>query len=187
MLIDSFAPNPDAGEIHRIEIAAASETVYRALWTTDMGNSPVIKSLLALRSLPSFILNPKCQWRAHQKITLQTLIEAGFGRLAEEPGREIVLGVSGRFWRPVGNTVPFNQADFFRPVPAGLAMAVWNFTVEESGAGRTILTTETRITCGDKASRRKFRAYWLLVRPFSGLIRLIMLRAVRRACEEDAA
>ena len=186
MLIDSFAPHPDAGEIHRIEIAAACETVYRALWTTDMGNSPVVKCLLALRSLPSFILNPKRCWRLRQTITLQTLIEAGFGRLAEEPGREIVLGVSGRFWRPVGNTSPFNQADFFRPVPAGLARAVWNFTVHESAAGQTILTTETRITCGDEASRRKFRAYWLFVRPFSGLIRLVMLRAVRRACEEDA-
>lgn len=183
MLINSFAPKPDATEIHKIEISASCEVVYQALWTADIGNSSVIKGLLALRSLPSFILSRECRPRAHRKITLQTLIEAGFGRLAEEPGREIVLGITGRFWRPTGNTLPFKQEDFIGAVPAGLARAVWNFSVQSSAAERTILTTETRITCGDEASRMKFRAYWLLVRPFSGLIRMVMLRAIRRACE----
>jgi hypothetical protein len=186
MLIDSFAPNPDATEIHKIEIAASCEIVYQALWTADIGSSPVIKGLLALRSLPAFILSRECRPRSRRKITLQTLIEAGFGKLAEEPGREIVLGVTGRFWRPTGNTLPFKQEDFLGAVPKGLARAVWNFSVQRSGAGQIILSTETRINCGDKASRIKFRAYWLLVRPFSGLIRLMMLRAVRRACEGAA-
>lgn len=186
MLIDSFAPNPDATEIHKCEIGAAREAVYRALWTTDLGNSRIVKGLLALRTLPSLILKPECRPRSPQKITLQTLIEAGFGRLAEEPGREIVLGITGRFWRPTGNTLPFRQEDFTGVVPAGLARAVWNFSVLSSAAGRTILSTETRITCGDKASRLKFRAYWLFVRPFSGLIRIIMLRAIKRACESSA-
>ena len=183
MLIDSFAPEPDATEIHKIEIAARREAVYQALWTADIGRSPVIKGLLALRSLPAFVLSPKCRPVLRRKITLQTLIDAGFGQLAEEPGREIVLGIVGRFWRPVGNTLPFKQEDFLRPVPAGLARAVWNFSVEETAPSRTILSTETRVTCGDRASRIKFRAYWLLVRPFSGLIRLLMLRAVGRACK----
>jgi hypothetical protein len=184
MLIDSFAPNPDATEIHRVEIAATREIVYQALWTTDVGSSSIIKGLLALRSLPAFVLSTKCRPRARRKITLQTLIDAGFGQLAEEPGREIVLGITGQFWRPAGNTLPFNREEFLSPVPAGIARAVWNFTVQETAANRTLLSTETRVTCGDKASRMKFRAYWLLVRPFSGLIRIVMLRAVRRACED---
>lgn len=181
--IESFAPNPDAVETHRIEIAAAPEAVYQALWTTDLGGSPAVKGLLALRSLPELVLYPERRQRLNRKITLQTVIQAGFGRLAEEPGREIVLGVAGRFWRPSGNILPFNQEDFVGPVPPGLARAVWNFTVQEGDAGGTILSTETRVVCGDTVSRVKFRAYWFVVRPFSGLIRLIMLRAVRRACE----
>ena len=186
MLIDSFAPRPDATEIHKIKIAATCETVYHALWTTDLGGSRIIKGLLFLRSLPAFLLSPGCRPQQHRKITLQALIDAGFGRLAEDPGREIVLGIAGQFWRPVGNTLPFNQEDFLRPVPAGLARGVWNFAVQEAGANQTMLSTETRVNCGDRASRLKFRAYWLLVRPFSGLIRLVMLRAVRRACEDAA-
>jgi hypothetical protein len=183
MLIDSFAPDPDASEIHRLEIKASGEAVYRALWTTDLGSSAVVKGLLFLRSLPSLVLKPRCGARSRRPFTLQTLIKAGFGQLAEEPGREIVLGITGRFWRPTGNTSPFKREDFTGPVRRGMARAVWNFHVQEVTAGRTLLSTETRINCGDAASRMKFRLYWLFVRPFSGLIRLIMLRAIKRACE----
>ena len=180
MLIDSFAPNPDAVEIHRIAINASPDVVYRALWTADLGRSSIIKLLLALRSLPEFTLHPGRSLPRDRKITLQTLIDSGFGVLVEQPEKEIILGVSGRFWRPTGNLSPFNRADFDGPVPAGLARAVWNFRVEGSN-DRTTLSTETRVICGDSSSRGKFRAYWFFVRPFSGLIRRIMLRNVRKA------
>jgi hypothetical protein len=179
MLIDSFAPNPDAVETHRIAINASPGVVYRALWTANLGRSPIIKFLLALRSLPEFILHPCRSLPRDQKITLQTLIDAGFGVLAEQPGKEIVLGVSGKFWRPTGNLSPFNREDFDEPVAQGLARAVWNFYAEGVN-DQTILSTETRVTCGDSGSRRRFRTYWFFVRPFSGLIRRLMLRAVRQ-------
>ncbi|MEP6708257.1 MAG: hypothetical protein ABJC05_12095 [Pyrinomonadaceae bacterium] len=184
MLIDSFVPVPDAAEKHSIEIAANREAVYQALWTTDFGASWIVKGLLILRSLPKFLLHPR-QAQANRRITLQTIIGAGFGILAEAPNREIVLGVTGPFWRPVGNVLPFNEENFRGTVPSGVACAVWNFVVEDRGEGRTILSTETRIICGDSSSRRKFRAYWLFVRPFSGLIRRLMLRAVRRAVRQS--
>lgn len=45
--------------------------------------------------------------------------------------------------------------------------------------GRT-LTTETRVRAADLRSRRSFRLYWLVIRPFSGLIRHEWLRAVAK-------
>ena len=39
------------------------------------------------------------------------------------------------------------------------------------------LSTETRAWLTDPASQRAFRAYWLVIRPFSGLIRRTWLRA----------
>jgi hypothetical protein len=178
--IDSFAPDPDAVEIHSIAIDASPEAVYRALWTADLGGSLIIKLLLGLRSLPEFILRGGRLAR-DRKITLKTITESGFGILADEP-EEVVLGVTGRFWRPTGNLSPFLRADFDGPVPTGFARAVWDFRIKEQRKGRTVLSTETRVICGDAASRRKFRTYWVFVRPFSGLIRLLMLRAVKRAC-----
>lgn len=184
MLIESFAPNPDAVETHCIAINATPDVVYRALWTADLGGSLIIKFLLGLRSLPEFVSRGFRGLPRNQKITLQTLIDSGFGILAEKPGEEIVLGVNGRFWRPTGNLSPFRREDFDGPVPSGIARAVWNFKVE-GVCDQTILSTETRVVCGDLASRRKFRAYWFFVRPFSGLIRRIMLKGVRKHCLES--
>ena len=179
MLIDSFAPNPDAVETHSIAIDASPAAVRHALWTADLGGSLIIKALLGLRALPEIILHGRPAVRRDRKVTLQTVINSGFGILADQPD-EIVLGVTGRFWRPTGNLSPFNREDFDRAVPAGLARGVWSFRLEQDGGGRTILSTETRVVCGDDASRRKFRVYWFFVRPFSGLIRRIMLRNVRQ-------
>jgi hypothetical protein len=119
-------------------------------------------------------------------VTLQRIIDRGFGLLAEETGREILLGVAGRFWRPTGNVEPFDRDSFSRPVPPGMARGLWNFKVVAAGDRETILSTETRVTCGDPASRRRFRLYWLVIRPFSGLVRIIMLRAIRDAAQAHA-
>jgi hypothetical protein len=40
------------------------------------------------------------------------------------------------------------------------------------------LTTETRVQLTDANARRAFRRYWLVIRPFSGLIRRAWLRAI---------
>ncbi|MNT33576.1 hypothetical protein D3C72_1695100 [compost metagenome] len=55
-----------------------------------------------------------------------------------------------------------------------------HFTAEPEGTG-TRLTTRTRVWCGDAAAQRRFTAYWLLIRPASGLIRRRMLQRVRDA------
>lgn len=186
MLIDSFAPKPDAVETHRIAINAPRDVIYHALWTADLGSSLIIKALMGLRSLPEFILRRRHLPARDQKVSLQNVIDAGFGLLAEEPGREIVLGVTGKFWRPTGNLLPFDRDSFNYPVRPGVARGVWNFSLDEIDSGQTLLSTETRVTCGDGASRRKFRAYWLFVRPFSGLIRIVMLRAVKNAVRQTS-
>jgi hypothetical protein len=52
------------------------------------------------------------------------------------------------------------------------------------GPGGTSVTTETRVLAPDAGSRRAFRLYWLVVGPFSALIRRRWLRAIARACAE---
>ena len=47
----------------------------------------------------------------------------------------------------------------------------------------TLLATETRVLCLDTASRRRFRLYWTLIGPFSGLIRKDILRSIKRQAE----
>src|SRR5258708_900496 len=183
MLIDSFMSDADFVETHSIAINASTEEVNTALWNADLGGSLIIRFLMGLRSLPEFILRRGCVPPRKRAITLQTMIDSEFGLLANQP-EEIVLGVTGKFWRPTGNISAFNREDFDRPVSAGLAQAVWNFSIKEDKPGRTILSTETRVVCADDASRRKFRVYWFFVRPFSALVRRIMLKSVRKAAEQ---
>jgi hypothetical protein len=188
MLLDDFASRPDFSELHRVEIDAPSDAVWRALWTADLDAAGIVKTLLLLRSLPGLLRRPSGAMGRRWRLTLPVLLGSpGFGLLAEEPGREVVMGIAGRFWRPAGGVLPFERRRFLGPLPALTARAVTSFALEELGPGRTRLSTETRVVCADAAARRRFRAYWLVIRPWSGLIRILWLRAVRRACASPRA
>ena len=62
---------------------------------------------------------------------------------------------------------------------SGTARAAFNFLIVAEGGGVKV-STETRIACADDGARRRFGPYWFFVRPFSGLIRRIWLREIRR-------
>ena len=182
MLIDDFMPEFDAVERHQIAIEASPAEIFEALEMLDLRELPWARFLLALRGLPAFLIQHDRRGLDDQPWTLDGLTEFGFVKLAERSGREKVLGVTGRFWRPIDNFSPATKESYGDPVPHGVARAVWNFFLDQSG-GDTLLSTETRILCGDPDSRRKFRIYWTVVRPFSGLIRFLMLRRIKRDCE----
>ncbi|HEV8669432.1 MAG TPA: hypothetical protein VGS01_01710 [Candidatus Limnocylindria bacterium] len=61
-----------------------------------------------------------------------------------------------------------------------IAFGIW---AEARGDGGALLATETRVHAAHDAARRRFRLYWLVVGPFSALIRRRWLSAARRAAE----
>ncbi len=117
--------------------------------------------------------------RANRRV-MDDMATLGFTVL-ERAEDEVVVAAVGRPWAPGGGRAPRlrEQAD---PVgyfvdfdePGWAKMAV-NFR-----AGDRELTTETRVLLTDERSRRAFRRYWLLIRPFSGLIRRRWLAAIVR-------
>jgi hypothetical protein len=116
----------------------------------------------------------------------QSGVRGSFIELAEIPQREVLLGIAGRFRRPSGGIVsgltPAEFADFHR---GGYAKAVWNFSPSPAYGG-TRLTTETRVQTFGRAATVKFRAYWLVIDPFSRVIRNAMLREAKRIAEQPA-
>jgi hypothetical protein len=66
----------------------------------------------------------------------------------------------------------------------GLKM-FWNFYFKEISENITMVSTETRILCLTKKSKLIFSLYWFFVKPFSGLIRIEMLRLLRKKVENN--
>jgi hypothetical protein len=59
-----------------------------------------------------------------------------------------------------------------------------NFHLQPLGrSGHLRVSTETRIHLTDDRARRRFGRYWLLIGPFSALLRLTMLQAIKRRAE----
>jgi hypothetical protein len=110
---------------------------------------------------------------------LSDLAHSGFVLLDESLPREIVLGITGRFWTLAAEVVPVPPERFREALSPGTAQAVWNFEVTGTTEGSE-LATETRVRCADPATRHQFRRYWRLVAPGSGLIRHAILRQVRQ-------
>lgn len=148
---------------------ASRERVYDAVSTADLTGGFVVRALLLMRGMG---LRPARTIRD---------FASGFRIVAEDRPNEIMLGTEGPFWKPACRPRGLDAEDFRLPVPEGVARAAWNFTTETQGDA-TLLATETRVLCADDA-RPKFRMYWMLIRPFSGIIRRMMLRAIRKAAE----
>jgi hypothetical protein len=193
MLLDDLMPQFDVVERHRTVVRAAPDAVYGALREANLASGLVPKLLIGLRALPAALLALRGgagvrRWRGPRAVVrLADLERRGFCVVAERPPEELVIGLLGRYWTFGGGLLPqVTTATFRAGPPPGYALAGWNFTMIRRGEGITELRTETRVLCAVD-SRWKFRLYWLLVRPGSGLIRRGMLRAVRCAAEAREA
>jgi hypothetical protein len=174
-------PVCDVSEYHETTVHAPIEKVYAALRTANLGDSPIIRLLLRLRELPAMLTTGS--HKRNLKLNLDAIIKGGFVLLGENPPNEIALGIVGRFWTLSGSRCRVNAEEFIAFDLPGYAKAVWNFSLVEESAELTRLATETRVRCLDDASRWRFRLYWALIAPFSGLIRREALRTIRRSSE----
>ena len=180
-LIDELMPKFDEFEHHEILVRAPPAAVYSALRRVDLFGSRVVRWLLLLRAAPG-ALRGSGPPRRRGPLTLERMLERGFVLLGERAERELVLGVVGRFWQLASEPLRLDAAGFRAFEEPGYARVVWGFRLVPVTGG-TRLSTDTRIRCLDPASRRRFRRYWRVIRPFSGLIRISVLRAAKRRAE----
>lgn len=178
LLLDTFLPRWDFRERHSRVIPAPPQAVWEAMKDVTLAEMPVAGTLFALRSLPARLTGKPGLPRVADQPVLVQLPDAGFVMLAEEPGEELVVGLIAQMWKLRGETVQTrNGAEFLAFGRRGFVKAAMNFHLSESAAG-TRLQTETRVLATDPGARRGFGRYWLLIRPASGLIRRIWLRAI---------
>lgn len=178
--LDMFLPSYDVAERHETVVDASLERTYRAVRDLDLARSPVVLALMTIRGIPHLITGKA---KLSRRLTVDSLIDLGFVVLAEVTSDEIVLGAVGRFWQLDSGLIPVEAENFRSFDERGYAKAVMNFAVEPVDDGRSRVVTETRIACTDPESLRKFKLYWRLIGPFSGLIRRLVLRTIKSDAE----
>lgn len=183
--LDRHLPVYRHREVHEITVDASPEEVMRAIRELRGRDVALASILFALRSLPARLLRLPVRHSRPDDRVVDIILKGGFTLLDEGPF-EVVVGVIGRFWQPTGSIVPLSgPAEFASWRTEGYAKGIMNFTVEPVENG-TRLRTETRVLPLGREAARKFRLYWLFVRPGSGLIRRIWLAAIKRRAEKPA-
>lgn len=166
-------PEFDVETSHSIHISAAPVKAYEVARKLDFSSSKVVRILFALRCMPA------------AGLSVSGLEKIGFKVLHDDPGRGFVVGLIGQFWTMRGGLRDFAPDEFQQIHLPGYAKAIWSFEAADDSEG-TILTTTTRVHCQDAESLRRFRRYWRVIGPFSGVIRQVALRIVKENAEAAA-
>ncbi|GAB3624061.1 hypothetical protein GCM10027418_21450 [Mariniluteicoccus endophyticus] len=102
----------------------------------------------------------------------------------QDPPHYSTSATVGKPWTPTGVHVDVHDLDEVAAYaePGWLKYGMdWTFT--DLGDGRTLVETATLCEATDRGARTRFRAYWTIIRPFSGLIRIDILAALARRAE----
>ena len=187
--LDRWLPAWHFRERHATRVDAPPDAVARALREVTVGEVRFLRGLMALRALPAVLAGRPRRWDGAGTPVLEAALRGGFVLLADEPGRELVAGVIGRFWRPVGNlaVVLDGPEGFARFAEPGYARAAIGFRLERGPGGAVRLETETRISTPEPGVRRRFGLYWRIILPGSALLRREWLAAIKRRAERGSA
>lgn len=148
-------------ECHSIVVAAPPERALEAAKETRLEDLAIVRALFRLRGLRASPTGSV--WGA--------MSASGFRRFGDD-----TLVAVGKPWQPRGGTLDVEDfAAFDEPGYAKMAVDI--------GYAGGRLTTETRVYLTSPGARRRFRAYWVAIRPFSGLTRRLWLRAAKRRAE----
>jgi hypothetical protein len=182
LLLDEFLPRYHFAIVHAQVFGVPPEVCLQAGRNLDLFRHPAIKVLMDLRALPQRAarrLTGRRDGGDHVPATfrVEDMTRYGWALLGENPS-EIVLGQISRPWKAASGAAgpaaaPAAFATYDKPGYAKIALSL---RADPRGTTSSILTMETRVALTDPASLRRFRRYWIVIGPFSGLTRRVALR-----------
>lgn len=181
LLIDQFLPRYDFAIVHAQVFGVPPEVCLRAARNLDLFRHPAIRVLLDLRALPQragrrLAGRRDGGHRVPATFRVEDMTRYGWELLGANLG-EIVLGQISRPWKAGGTAGPAAAPGVFAAYDKpGYAKIALSLRADPRGTTSSILTMETRVALTDPASLRRFRRYWMIIGPFSGLIRRVALR-----------
>jgi hypothetical protein len=159
--LDQLMPEWDARERHERRVPASPRDAVAAAIGVPIAPDGLVRALFRVRGLPG-------------GGSIHGAMRAlGFEQLVCED-ECVVLGAAGRPWSPHGRIGRFSTAG-----PGEIRMLL-EISATDAGEG-AVLSTETRVAAMGPSARRAFRRYWLVIGPFSALVRRRWLVAAERA------
>ena len=96
-LLDQFMPEYEVAERHHVRVAAPAATTLSAAADTDLQRSAIVRAIFRAREL---VLGTEPDAETRPKGLLAQTTSLGWRVLAENPGREIVVGSVTQPWLP---------------------------------------------------------------------------------------
>jgi hypothetical protein len=171
-LVDELLPVFDVSDELAVVVDADTEKTWAALTSADLievgRRRPLVGVLGALRVLPEIVahlLHGEAPPAAPARLTLRDTAElpangGGWILLGERPGEELVLGLVGKFWRPVIQYADVDADRFPAFAEPGWAKTVYALSVTALDGERSLLRAVMRTAATDEQARRWFRRYW---------------------------
>ena len=179
-LLDRFLPTCEVLERHQTRVDAPVEATYAAAREMDLMTSPVVRAIFRGREL---LMRAERVADPPQQSLIDEVLSLGWGVLAQEPGRELVLGAVTQPWEAEVRFRSLPPDEFAAFNAPGYAKIAWTIRAEPLGPSSSRFYTETRVATTDAEARRRFRRYWTMVSPGVRLIRRESLRIVRSDAE----
>jgi hypothetical protein len=183
-LLDRFMRRCEVSERHRVRVHAPADVTLAAAAETDLMRSQLVRAIFRAREI---VLGARPDPVARPRGLLDQMTSLGWGVLAHDPGREIVVGAVTQPWKPtvIFRAVPADAfAAFDEP---GYVKIVWTLRADQIGPCESIFRTETRVTTTDADARARFRCYWARFSAGIVLIRRLSLIQVKREAERRVA
>ncbi|MCB5294790.1 hypothetical protein BJQ90_04259 [Arthrobacter sp. SO3] len=193
--MDEFLPGFDLSVVHAHVFRVPAAECYEAARELDLFQAPLVRTLLGIRALPQRVAGTMRGRRtttapeaSRRTFRLQDMVGLGWILLGETPDVEMVLGQVSRPWKSVAAAAdtPTTPGQFTKFDEPGFAKIATNLRIDPYGNDASVLTVETRVAITDDESRRRFSRYWVLIGPFSSLIRRMALRLLAKHLRRPA-
>jgi hypothetical protein len=150
---------------------------------------PLARLLGTLRYLPGRLLGKGAPPASANEPFLEILFNSGTVILEETPGREIVMGSAGKYHQVKDQqAIQFETRDqfvaFSDPEFQKLVMSLRVDQAGPPGLNRLVLEHWTQALSPESAKR--FRRYWLVIKPMGAFVSKQLLKAIARRAEKAA-
>lgn len=182
-LLDRSLPQYDVHLHHEIKIHAPAARTFETVCRADMERSLVVQALFRLREL---ILGARHEAAVPAGGLIEQLQRLGWSIVAEEAGRELVLGAVTQPWKPNPAFIGLSPGEFVRFNVPGYAKIAVTLRVDAIDEEWSVARTETRVATTDPVSRERFRRYWAFLSPGIEIVRIVLLARLKAEAESSA-